>query len=304
MKVLITGCESFIGKVLCAELKNKQPDWEIIGIDQVRPTDRSFIQSDICDENLTDQLPNKIDAVVHLAAISRHQDCIKSLTKTIRINVEGTLNVYKAAANNGAHHFIFASTEWVYGDHHEEQLVSENNVIDAAALCSPYALSKWMAECGLRIAQQDSYCGITVLRFAIVYGARTQNLSAVESLFFQTEQRSEIEVGSIKTARRYIHVRDVANGIYQALCQADKKQPEAYQIYNLAGNDLITLEDVIAESEKILGKEISINETNPSGVTIRNPDPSKAKRELNWESTVTLSEGLQELSHLKCTTST
>ena len=68
---------------------------------------------------------------------------------------------------------------------------------------------------------------------------------------------------------------------------------KGFNIINLTGDLVITIGDLISESEKILSKKISVIEKNPNEVNIRNPSNKKAKEVINWSPKLTLNQGLK-----------
>ena len=94
--------------------------------------------------------------------------------------------------------------------------------------------------------------------------------------------QSEVKIGSLKTGRRFIHVSDIANGIINSLGL------KGFNIINLTGEKIETLQDIINASQEILGKNVKIIETNPTVISIRNPSNYKAKKLINWNQKTTL----------------
>ena len=125
----------------------------------------------------------------------------------------GTLNLMDAAHSRGVRQFIFASTEWVYDSFSEDEIKTEDSVIDIGKLDSEYALSKLVSEQNLRQRFAYGFCDTTILRFGIIYGPRFKNWSAVESLFHAVGTEQEVRIGSRQTGRCFIHVEDIAAGI-------------------------------------------------------------------------------------------
>jgi len=288
MRIVISGSESFIGKKLKQHCRIK--NIEFIGIDMVSSEDANHITMDIRSPDIEQVIPASTDAFIHLAAISRNQDCREDPITAFDVNVGGTLNLIHAAQRRGVKQFVFASSEWVYGDVGNADIQTEESVIDAARITSEYALTKIVGERVLHMAYQRGFCPVTVLRFAIVYGPRPKNWSAVEGLFNAVRTQDVVEVGgSLRTARRFIHVSDIADGILSVLGR------DGYEIFNLSGNTLITLRDVIEQSAALLNKRPRVVEKNPQDVSIRNPDNQKARQVLGWKPVVDLQSGLKSL---------
>ncbi len=283
-KVVVTGSRSFIGTPLIAALK--QRGVEVTGIDAASDIANEAV--DIRDAAVADVVPEGADALIHLAAISRDPDCRADPAMAFDINVGGTLNLIKAARRRGVRQIIFASSEWVYGDVRNDEVQVEDQAIDVTALKSEYALTKIVGEQCLKLAHGQGLCPVTVLRFGIVYGARRGG-SAVESIFNTLLAKDEVTVGSLKTARRFIFVDDIVSGIVAAIGRS------SFEIFNLSGDHLISLGDVIAASAELLGKAPQIAESAPSAISIRNPDNARVKATLGWQPQISLAAGLRRI---------
>lgn len=289
MKIVVTGSESFVGQELIRECQRQKID--ILGLDLEKRSnlDYEFQVGDIRSVVFADLIPEEIDAIVHLAALSRDPDCKNQAYECFDINVMGTLNVIKAAMKRKAKQLIFASTEWVYGNFQEGEIKNEDSLLDITRLTSEYALSKLVSEANLRQQYQYGLCPTTILRFGIIYGPRKNNWSAVESIFSSIKNNDEITVGSLKTGRCFIHVSDIAKGIIRSIGL------EGFNVINLEGDNLITLDDIIKNGQLILNKTVRVIESDPSRVSLRNISNDKAKKTLNWHPEINLEEGLKTL---------
>lgn len=284
MKLFITGAESFIGKRLLQFCR--ETDFEVTGIDSSVSADSRITQADIRDPAISSLIPEGA-TVVHLAAISRDPDCRKNPNLAFDVNVNGTINLALAAQSRECRQFVFASSEWVYGDVDNHHVQREDDVIDIAKMTSEYAITKLVGEQILRLV--GYFEAVTILRFGIVYGPRTTNWSAVEALFNTVRSEDLVAVGSLATGRRFVHVDDIVSGILKSVGRA------GYEIFNLSGDQIVTLESVIRESALLLGRNPRVEEKNQHSVSIRNPDNSKAKSELGWRPGIDLNSGLASL---------
>lgn len=285
MTFFVTGAESFIGRALIARIKAEGHAY--VGIDSLAPEGTATLKADIRDPAIAGLIPEAA-TIVHLAAISRDPDCRADPQTAFDVNVLGTLNVAAAAQKRNARQFIFASSEWVYGDVRNDQAQVEQQPIDVTAMKSEYALTKVVAEQGLRLTAKQ--LPVTILRFGIVYGPRRTNWSAVESLFNAVRTQDEVKVGALKTARRFIHVDDIVSGILAA-CERP-----CSDTFNLSGDRPISLGEVIEESVKLTGRTPKIVETAAAQPSIRNPDNAKAHRQLGWAPRIDLASGLRTIA--------
>ena len=290
--ITITGSESFIGSRLAAALDSRGEQWT--GIDTIARHPRTR-RADIRDAAVADGIA-EAGTLVHLAAISRDSDCRQDPRGAFDVNVGGTLNLIEAARRRGVRHFVFASSEWVYGEVANDEVQREDSPLDATRLVSEYALTKLAGERLLAgAARRGDFASVTILRFGIVYGPRPSNWSAVEMLHDAVSYKDLVEVkGSLATARRFIHVEDICTGILASVENA----PAGFSVFNLSGDRLVSLGDVIEESMRLTNRRPRVIEGAPQSVSIRNPDNTKARAALDWAPKLDLASGLATLSQM------
>ncbi|RMF54313.1 dTDP-glucose 4,6-dehydratase, partial [Candidatus Woesearchaeota archaeon] len=98
-----------------------------------------FVQGDICDTKLVNQLVKRVDAVVHFAAESHVDRSILKSDVFIRTNVLGTHILLEAARINGNKRFHHISTDEVFGSLGKEGKFNEKTPYNPR---SPYSASK------------------------------------------------------------------------------------------------------------------------------------------------------------------
>jgi nucleoside-diphosphate-sugar epimerase len=290
MKIIITGSESFVARELIAQCLVR--GIEVFGFDFGKTSDLAyeFKKGDIGDPNIGDIFPEGADAIIHLAALSRDQDCAGKPYECFMTNVMGTLNLMRAAQAKGVKQFIFASSEWVYEKFIGNEEKDEESFIDITGHTSEYALSKLVSEANLRQQHQRGFIPTTIFRFAIIYGPRKNNWAAVESIASAVKNNDTVTVGSLQSGRRFLHVSDIVEGIIAAIGRTD------FQIINLSNDTLVRMADIIAESEKIFNKKVRIIESNPANISVRNPSNKKAKEILGWSPRITLADGIHTIA--------
>jgi len=290
MKIIVTGSESFVGKELVAQCLKQ--DVEVFGFDLGKTSDLAydFKKGDITDPAIGDIFPADADAIVHLAALSRDQDCAGKAYECFRVNVMGTLNLMRAAKEKGVKQFIFASSEWVYEKFVGDEEKDEDALIDIAGHTSEYALSKLVSEANLREEYKRGFMPTTILRFAIVYGPRKSEWSALESVAGDVKKNDTVTLmRSRKSGRRFVHVTDIVQGIIKSLGRTD------FQIINLSADKMITMGDIIVEAEKLFNKKVQVIESKPDVINVRNLANRKAKGLLGWKPEIDLAAGLKTL---------
>ena len=285
--IFITGANSFVGTRLINFLKKKNT-YNIRGIDLLDTNNKKNIfKLDLRSKDLY-KFIKKNSTIVHLAAVSRNSDFDKNISNSFDINVAGTINLLNASNKQKAERFIFASSEWVYPES-DNTSFNEKKVYEVNEIKSKYGISKAIGE-KLIIALSEANYNI-LLRFGIIYGPRKLNFSAVESLFLSVKNKQKFEIGSYKTARRFIFIDDIVTAIEKSIFL--KKTITL----NITGNKLISLKSIINTSKKILQKSPKIIEANASNVSIRNASNLNAKKILKWNPLYSLKKGLKLINN-------
>ncbi len=287
MKVFVTGAEGFVGKKLVARLQEKNV--EVTAVDLVATAGSSTIKADIRSRAIGDLIPEGADAIIHLAGLTRTPDCQNKGYACFDANVMATLNLSDAAESRKVKQFIFASSEWVYGEWKDPSVVKDATAVIDPSVLAEYAFSKFVSEVNLRQKYQHGFCATTMLRFGIIYGPREKNWSAVESLFNAVKTKDEVQVGSLKTGRCFIHVEDIVSGILASLGL------QGFHVLDLQGPGFVTLGDIIETSKKILGRSPKVIETAATNYNVRHISAEKTKSIINWRPSFELEGGLRSL---------
>ncbi len=150
-RFLVTGGAGFIGSNYIRYLLQKYDDVAVVNLDKLtyagnldnlREVEKHpryrFVQGDICDAMLVDELMDETDVVVNFAAESHVDRSIGKPDDFIRTDVFGTFVLLEAARFHRVRKFIQISTDEVYGSI-EQGSFKES---DALMPSSPYAASK------------------------------------------------------------------------------------------------------------------------------------------------------------------
>jgi nucleoside-diphosphate-sugar epimerase len=283
-ELLLTGAAGFLGHAIRRQYQGS----EIFPVD-TQATESGVMTVDLLDPYFEKHLPDQIGSVIHLAALSSDRACRASPLTAWELNLNATLKLYAACAARGCQKFVFASSEWIYGDQSSARAWREEDRVSPAGL-GVYALSKLTAEYALQQVAQPS-CDLVIYRLAILYGPRTAGLSAVESIAYQVARNEKVEVNSGATARCYLHVEDAAAAMLQGT-QSDLKG-----VYNVSGGMLFTLRDVYDVAGRLTGNRPGFHERDTGATTVRNIDGSKLARELGFRPR-RFQQGLEDLLEL------
>lgn len=170
--VLVTGAAGFIGKSLCNQIHRLKI--RVIAADRFATQLSEGLESipvgTIDGETTWIDALRDVDLVIHLAARVHvmHDADIDPLAKFRAVNVDGTLNLARQAAETGVRRFIFLSSIKVNG---EQTLPGKQfTELDKATPQDAYAISKWEAEQGLLKIAQKSRMEVVIIRPPLVYG--------------------------------------------------------------------------------------------------------------------------------------
>lgn len=125
MKVLVTGGAGFIGSNFVRLTLDTRPEARITVLDALTyagnieslPVDErvSFLQGDIADPEVVDEVVREADVVVHFAAESHNDNSLEEPWPFVHTNLVGTFTLLEAARRHKVR-FHHISTDEVYGD--------------------------------------------------------------------------------------------------------------------------------------------------------------------------------------------
>lgn len=97
--------------------------------------------------------------------------------------------------------------------------------------------------------------------------------------------------GDGNQSRGFTYIDDIARGTIAAL------KPLGYEVINLGGHEVITINELVEMVEDLTGKKAVVQHGPPNLADMRTnqADVSKAKELLNWHPQVTLREGIGNL---------
>jgi nucleoside-diphosphate-sugar epimerase len=284
--LVITGSSGFVGEKLarCAI----DEGFDVIGIDVKKSNnlDCKQLELDLSSVDFYDKIPPK-SVFIHLASLSTDSMCRENPILAIDANLRATAMVLKNAKQSSAKHLLFASSEWVYPERQELTEQRESDRLELVDLNSLYAMTKLFGESLIRTSNLVPY---TILRFGIVYGPRKAPGSSAESIALKVYANEEIKVGSKETARRFIYIDDLIAGILKSVSIGPDSLNS--KVLNLAGFELVSLEQIVSVANELLGKSSQIFDTGKMA-SIRNPLIDETSRILEWAPVTNFKDGLE-----------
>ena len=324
LQVAVTGPTGTFGSGLIPLLQESPRVTRIIGIAR-RPFDPAahgwskmrYRQGDVRDPDALREAFASCDVVVHLAfMITGNADA-----RTIRaINVDGTLNVFRAARDAGAKRFVYASSVAAYGFHTDNPVgMTEDWPVRPAARLF-YAREKAEIEHLLgEEAEREKRPALYLVRPPIVLGPNAMGakgtipapVAGAGRWLLAALARLPVPVPIFAPAVpvQLIHERDVGQALLRCVFAAGP--PGAY---NIAADDVLTGADIVRElglaplpvpsalvqgAARVAGALPKLPFTPPAADWVEaasHPaimDTTKAKEALGWEPEYTAIEALR-----------
>ncbi|MCS7221457.1 MAG: SDR family oxidoreductase [Anaerolineae bacterium] len=294
-KILVTGGAGFIGSHVVDAFINA--GHEVVVIDNLATGKREnvnpkaqFYQVDIRDQETVEEVfaVERPEVISHQAALANVRHSMEQPVTYAEVNILGSIILLEMARKYECRRFIYASTGGaVYGEP-EFLPVTEDHPINPL---DPYGASKHAVEHYLYLYRHNYGLSYVSLRYPNVYGPRQDPLgeAGVVAIFtgLMLQGKQPTINGSGEQQRDFVYVGDVACANLLALERGEG-------VYNIGSGVPTDVNTIFAELKAATGYSGEAHYGPPKlGEVFRiYLDASKARRELGWEPTVSLKEGL------------
>lgn len=313
MNILVTGGMGFIGSHTVVELLNAGHQAIILDnlsnsspqtqqrITEITGKAATFIQGDIRDRALLQTIftENKIDSVIHFAALKAVGQSVAQPLRYYDNNVSGSLILLEEMVKAGVHSIVFSSSATVYG---YPASVPITESCPTGATTNPYGSSKYMVErmmMDLHHAQPS--WSVILLRYFNPIGAHPSGKIGEQPNGIPNNLLPyicQVAAGQLPELpifgndyptpdgtgiRDYIHVVDLAIGHLKALNA--KSQTAGVHIYNLGTGKGYSVLDIVQAFEQASGKKIAytIKPRRAGDIAVCYANPTRAANEINWQ---------------------
>lgn len=332
MKILVTGANGFVGAALCASVlksghslrkvirhSGEQNTTSQIGLKkESAESEVAFVQSIGC-ETEWQQALDSVDVVIHLAArvhvMSNHAD--DPLEEFRKVNAAGTERLARMAVAHGVKRFVYVSSIKVNGEETfpvryslspaSSQMGDKSTIFSEADIPTPqdpYGASKWEAEQILHYISRETGLEVVIVRPPLVYGA------GVKGNFVQMlkvlNRGIPLPLASVENRRSLIYVENLADALI--LCATHPIA--AGQTYLVSDGEDISTPELLRKLGVAMGHPARLFPCPPTLLKFSGRlfgktgqverllgslqvDSRKIRRELGWQPSFTLQQGLQ-----------
>ncbi len=294
MKYFITGGSGFIGFRITRHLLAQGHEVKVLDLHQppIQHKNLEWIK-----KSVTGKLEKFIkgsDIIFHFAAVVGVTNSDNKPFKTMRINLDGSVNVFKSAVKAGVKNVIYSSSSEVYGEPRELP-IKEDSVKGPVSV---YGVSKLAAEIYAKSYNSEFGTNIRIARFFNVYGPGQSSNFVIPIFINNALQNKPIKVfGEGTQTRCFTYVDDVVDGVMKIVDNGE--EGGAYNIGNDQPTTVLELAKIIKEvtgsRSKIVkcsfGKETRLKCRE---IEYRIPDISKIKR-LGWKPKTLIRDGIKKI---------
>lgn len=306
-QVLVTGAAGFIPSHLVERLidlgasvralvhYNSRGDignLKEVSSDTKRNQNLEVVFGDLRDLATIKKVSSSCSYIFHLGALIAIPYSYINPSEVVNSNMIGTLNVLLAARETKPERIIHTSSSEVYGTALYVP-IDENHPLQGQ---SPYSASKIGADKLAESFYLSYNLPVVTLRPFNTYGPRQSARAVIPTIISQALTSDRIQLGNLETKRDLTYVSDTVEGFIKV---AETPGVEG-QTFNLGTGCEISISDLVAEIEEILGRKFDIivdkNRIRPEKSEVMRllSDNAKAKKVLGWVPQYTLRQGLRK----------
>ena len=297
MKILVTGGVGFIGSHIVEYLVQRGDN--VIVLDNLSngkmqniskvSDDINFVNGDVRDCNLVEQLVKDVDGVFHEAALVSVPESFKMQNEYFDVNVNGTENILKLAKEYGFK-IVYASSSSVYGNPKSVPIKED----DDRNPLNPYAKTKLEDEL---LAEKYSEMGVHIigLRYFNIFGRRqSKEYAGVIKLFLEKIQQNKAPIinGDGSQTRDFVYIEDVVKANILAMDSNIK-----YKFLNVGTGfsiSILDLANICIEASGLSLKPVHGPQL-PGDILDSKADLELIKKSLEWKPITKLEDWLVQV---------
>jgi UDP-glucose 4-epimerase len=281
--VLVTGAGGYVGSAVVRALLATSHEPVAMahrGTERI-PPGVEIRPADLLDAGSLEAAVTGVDAICHLAGLTRGRESWDHPLDYFEVNAGGTVELMRAMESAGVAKLVFTSTGAIYGTP-EQQPMDEDLPDDPG---SPYASSKAAAEAVVAWEARRRRLPVAVLRLFNAAGRADPDPTRIipRVLAAAAGESGEFGInGDGGAVRDYLHVDDAAEAFVAAL----EHLPPAGEArrYNIGSGIGSSILDVVAAAERVTGRPVPVRHNPPAAEPpVLVCDRTRAASELHWK---------------------
>ncbi len=302
MKILVCGGAGFIGSAFIKNYLNNNPKNKIINLDLLtigsnlknlkeieQNKNYQFINDDIKNQKLVDNLAKDVDVIINFAAESHVDRSIANPKPFIETNILGTYSLLEATKKHD-NLFIHVSTDEVYGDAENEDSFTEKSLINPS---NPYSATKAAADHLVSTYHRTYGIKCITTRCTNNFGPHQFPEKLIPKTIIRAKKDLKIPLyGNGEQIRSWIYVYDHVQAIENLISNGISGQ-----VYNITAWNEIKNKTIVENILELLNKSKDLIEyvnDRPGHDKRYSIDASKIQKEINWKPKYDFKESLKD----------
>ena len=330
MKILVTGGTGYIGSHVVVDLLEKGHEVVIVDnlsnskitvLDSIKEiTEKSpiFYQNNLINYGTIEKVfkEHKFDLVIHFAGLKSVSESVEKPLMYYQHNLTGTINLLRCMQSFHVKKIIFSSSATVYGANHAGECIE--TMPTGQNITNPYGKTKYMIEEILKdVCTSDPDFSAVALRYFNPIGNHSSGLLGEDPngipnnlmpyvMKVATKELKELSIYGDDydtldgTCRRdFIHVSDLSKGHLAAISALNTP---GFKTYNLGTGTPTSVLEIVNAFEAASGNKLPYKfvPRRPGDLAEIWANPTKAKQELNWQTSLTVTDAMKDtLTFLK-----
>ena len=305
-KILVTGGAGFIGSYVVELLLGYRPEKIIILDNLIRGSHENMInfkdnplvqfrEGDIRNNELLEDCIKDCDYVFHMAAL-RINSCVANPKEGFEVMLQSTFNLAELCVKHKIKKVVYSSSASIYGLAQNFPTPETDNPYNNQTF---YGAAKMWGEQLFRSYKFMYGLDYVALRYFNAYGPRMDTDGKYTEVMIKwldciRDGKNPLIYGDGSTTMDFVYVKDIAQANIVAMIS--DITDEAFNIGNCEETSLMQLLDVLltVNNSQLVPEYREENSVNP--VSRRLADVEKAKKMLDFTPSISLSEGMKELS--------
>jgi len=290
MKLLVCGGMGFIGSAFIRNHLNKNPNDQIVNLDnlttgsnvknleKIDESNYQFINDDIKNHETVNKITNDTDVIVNFAAETHVDRSISNPKQFLETNILGTYTLLEAAKKHETL-FVHISTDEIYGDAANQDSFNEKSILKPS---NPYSATKAAADHLVSSYARTYGVKCIITRCTNNFGPFQFPEKLIPKTIIRAEKNLKVPLyGDGNQIRSWIYVLDHVSAIESLITKG-----EPGEIYNITSWNEMSNKIIVGKILSIMGKSNDLIEyvgDRPGHDKRYSIDSSKIQNEIGWK---------------------